>query len=65
MDAGAWQEFLNACACIVQWISVRMMLTLAVIHQLYTTSIDFTLSFLQAKTDVIIYMEVPFGCTVP
>ena len=42
-----------------------MMLTLSVIHNLYTTSIDFTLAFPQADTDVTIYMEVPLGCTVP
>ena len=42
-----------------------MMLTLSVIHKLYTTSIDFTLAFPQAETDVTIYMEVPLGCTVP
>ena len=42
-----------------------MMLTLAIIHDLYTTSIGFTLAFLQAKIDVTIYMDVPLGCSVP
>ena len=41
-----------------------MMLTLAIINDLYTTSIDFVLAFPQAKTDVDIYMEVPLGCEV-
>lgn len=42
-----------------------MMLTLAVIHNLYTTSIDFTLAFPQAEVETTIYMEVPLGCEVP
>ena len=42
-----------------------MMLTLSIIHNLYTTSIDFTLAFPQADVDATIYMEVPLGCEVP
>ena len=42
-----------------------MMLTVSVIHDLHTTSIDFTLvAFPQADTDTTIYMEIPFGCEV-
>jgi hypothetical protein len=59
------ENFWDTYAPVVQWISIRMMLTLSVIHDLYTTSIDFTLAFPQAKTDVTIYMEVPIGCSVP
>ena len=59
------ENYWDTYAPVVQWISIRMMLSLAVIHDLYTTSIDFTLAFPQAETDVTIYMEVPLGCTVP
>ena len=52
-------------APVVNWISIRMMLTISVIHSLYTTSIDFTLAFPQADADVEIYMEIPLGCEVP
>jgi hypothetical protein len=46
------ENFWDTYAPVVNWISIRMMLTLSVIHKLYTTSIDFTLAFPQAKTDV-------------
>ena len=59
------ETYWDTYAPVVNWISIRMMLTLAVIHNLYTTSIDFTLAFPQADVDTIIYMEVPIGCTAP
>ena len=59
------ETYWDTYAPVVNWISIRMMLTLAVIHNLYTTSIDFTLAFPQADVDATIYMEVPIGCTVP
>ena len=40
------------------------MLTLFIIHNLYTTSIDFTLVFLQAEVETTIYIEVQLGCEV-
>ena len=40
------------------------MLSLAIIHKLHTTSIDFILAFPQAKVDVEIYMEIPKGVEV-
>ena len=58
-------NYWDTYAPIVNWISIRMMLTLSVIHQLYTTSINFTLAFLQADVEATIYMEVPLGCEVP
>ena len=42
-----------------------MMLTVSIIHKLYTTSIDFTLAFPQADADIDIYMEIPLGFEVP
>jgi hypothetical protein len=59
------ENYWDTYAPVVNWISIRMMLTIAVIHKMYTTSIDFTLAFPQADTDVTIYMEVPIGCEVP
>ena len=41
------------------------MLMLSVIHQLYTTSLDFTLAFPQAEVETTIYIEVPLGCEMP
>ena len=59
------ENYWDTYAPVVQWISIRMMLTISVIHDLYTTSIDFTLAFPQAETDVQIFMEIPLGCEVP
>lgn len=58
-------NYWDTYAPVVNWISIRMMLTISVIHNLYTTSIDFTLAFPQADADVEIYMEIPLGCEVP
>lgn len=57
-------NYWDTYAPVVNWLSIRMMLTLSVIHQLYTTSIDFTLAFPQAEADVEIYMELPLGCEI-
>ncbi len=59
------ETYWDTYAPVVNWVSIRMMLTLSVIHNLYTTSIDFTLAFLQAEVETTIYMEVPLGCEVP
>ena len=59
------ESYWDTYAPVVNWISIRMMLTLSVIHELYTTSIDFTLAFPQADVETTIYMEVPLGCCVP
>jgi len=59
------ESYWDTYAPVVNWISIRMMLTLSVIHSLYTTSIDFTLAFPQADVDATIYMEIPLGCQAP
>ena len=51
-------------APVVQWMSVRIMLTLASIENLHTKSIDFVLAYPQANLDVDIYMELPQGFNV-
>ena len=49
---------------VVQWMSVRIMLTLAAIENLHTKSIYFVLAYPQANLDVDIYMELPQGFNV-
>ena len=58
------ENYWDTYAPVVNWISVRIMLSLAIIHKLHTTSIDFFLAFPQAEVDVEIYMEVPIGAEV-
>ena len=42
-----------------------MMITVSLMNNLYTGSIDFILISLQEDIDTIIYMEVAIGCMVP
>ena len=60
------ENFWYTYAPVVQWVSICMMLTLSVIHDLNMTSIDFALEFPQSETDRTIYMEVwvPIGYEV-
>ena len=51
-------------AQVVQWMSVRIMLTLSVIENLHTKSIEFVLAYPQADLDVDIYMELSQGLNV-
>ena len=55
-----WETY----APVVQWMSVRIMLTLAAIENLHTKSIDFVLAYPQADLDVDIYTELPQGFNV-
>ena len=55
-----WETY----AIVVQWTSVRMMLTLAAIENLQTKPIDFVLAYPQADLDMDIYMELPQGFNV-
>jgi hypothetical protein len=41
------------------------MMTIALLHNLHTRSIDFTLAFPQAECETTIYMELPVGVNVP
>ena len=40
-------------------------MTFALLNKMHSRSIDFTLAFLQADTDVDIFMELPIGVDVP
>jgi Reverse transcriptase (RNA-dependent DNA polymerase). len=46
---------------VVNWISVRALLTISKIHNLPTKSIDFFLAFPQAELDMDVFMEIPAG----
>ena len=52
-----WETY----APVVQWMSVRIMLTLAAIENLHTKPIEFVLAYPQADLAVDIYMELPQG----
>ena len=52
-----WETY----APVVNWLSVRMLMILSIIHDLETRSIDFVLAFPQAPLNVDIYMEPPYG----
>ena len=52
-----WETY----APVVNWLSVRTLLALSIIHDLETRSIDFVLAFPQADLDVDIFMELPYG----
>ena len=53
-----WETF----SLVVNWMSVRLILILAIIHDLPARAIDFVLAFPQAELDTPIYMELPVGC---
>ena len=46
---------------VVNWLSVRTLLAISVVHDLDTRAIDFTLAFPQADLDVAVFMEMPYG----
>ena len=53
-----WETF----SPVVNWMSVRLILILAIIHDLPARAIDFVLAFPQAELDTPVYMELPAGC---
>ena len=57
-----WETY----APVVNWISVRTLLAIAVMNDLPTTAIDFVLAFPQArlKPEERIFMELPFGMSL-
>ena len=60
-----WGEnFWETYAPVVNWLSVRILFALSVIHDLDTRSIDFVLAFPQAPLDVDVFMELPYGFAV-
>ena len=59
------ENYWDTYALVVNWISIRMLMTSSILFNLHTRSIDFTLAFPQADADVTIYMELPFGFQAP
>ena len=55
-----WETY----APVVQWMSVRIILTLEAIENLHTKAIDVVLTHPQADLDVDIYIELPQGLNV-
>ena len=55
-----WETY----APLVNWTSVRFLLTIAQLSGLHSQAIDFVLVFPQSDLDVPIYMEVPAGMTI-
>ena len=49
---------------MVNWLSVRILFALSVIHDLDTRSIDFVLAFPQAHLDTDVFMELAYGFAV-
>ena len=45
---------------VVNWISVRAMLTLSILQKIHTKSVDF-LAYTQDNVKSEIYMEIPLG----
>ena len=58
------ENYWDTYSPVVKWMSIRTMLTIALIKKLHTRSIDFTLAFPQADVDVEIYMAIPYGFKV-
>ena len=52
-----WETF----SPIVNWMSVQLILILAIVHDLPARAIDFVLAFPQAKLNVPVFMELPVG----
>eukprot|EP00957_Ditylum_brightwellii_P188761 14368558-Ditylum_brightwellii.AAC.1 len=50
---------------VVNWISVRTLLSVASIRGLPTKCINFVLAFMQAELDINVFMELPVGIDVP
>ena len=54
-------DYWETYAPVVNWLSVRTMMTLSVIHDLESRSIDFVQAFPQADLEVPVWMELPWG----
>ena len=49
---------------MVNWISVRSLLAIAITHKLPSRSIDFVLDFTESELDVDVFMKLPLGMGV-
>ena len=46
---------------MVNWVSVRAMLTLSTFRELHTRPVDFVLAYTQADAETEIFMKLPIG----
>ena len=53
-------DYWETYAPVVNWISIRLLLILTVIHKLEIKSIDFVLAFPQAELKLNVFMELPY-----
>ena len=57
-----WGEsYYETYAPVVNWLSVRFLLTMSIALDLDTRSIDFTMAYAQAPLKAPVYMEIPWG----
>ena len=49
---------------VVNWMSVKLLLTICHLHKFNSQSIHFVLAFSQANLDIDIYMELPQGIEI-
>jgi len=57
-----WGEnYWETYAPVVNWLSVRILLIISILHDLDTRAMDFVLAFPQADLDVDVFMELPYG----
>jgi len=54
-------DYWETYAPVVNWISVRLLTVLSLIHNLETKSIDFVLAFPQATLERYVFMKLPYG----
>ena len=55
-----WETY----ASVVNWISIWSLLSIVIIHELPSRSIDFVLAFTLDELDVDMLMELPLGILV-
>ena len=58
-------NFWETYSPVVNWFTIRLFLTLALIFQWHTRQIDFVLAFPQADVECDMYMAIPRGFTLP
>ena len=57
-------ELLDTYSIVVNWVSVRSMLTLSILIELHTKSVYFDMAYTQAGVKTEIFMELPIGFVV-
>ena len=60
-----WGEgYYETYSSVVNWLSVRFILTISIVLGQDTRSIDFTVAYQQADLKVQVYIEIPWGYRV-